>query len=438
MLNFALLAVAAALFATLTFAPWFRRSDEWAATVTPLASIMGSGFLVCGPLLAATVGLWTPVAMLGLLAVAYAIGGAIRFNIREIQSSLESTPGDGDGDGDEGGDEGGTDESHGSDGIDHRLHGGHRDAPTELVRWLATVSQIGLAVAYVVSVTYYVMLLSQFVLKPLGVADGQGPTLLATAVLGAIAAVGFFFGLKVVERVERAVVSANLAVIGTLLVGLAWHNGSLWVGGDWSLPSIEPMSGRWTMLRTVMGLLIVVQGFETSRYLGGHPAEQRIRTMRTAQLIASAVYLVFLSLLLVVLTPDSATTDAGVTAIIGLVGVVAGVLPALLTIAAAGSQFSAAAADEAGCGGLLERLVPKLNARTSYLAIGGLTIALAWTVNVMQVIAIASRVFAAFYALQCAIAAIHAWRTGRRALGGWFGLLAAIAAAVAALGKSTE
>ncbi|RYD87139.1 MAG: hypothetical protein EOP61_36155, partial [Sphingomonadales bacterium] len=30
----------------------FARSESWRATVTPLASIIGSGFLICGPILA--------------------------------------------------------------------------------------------------------------------------------------------------------------------------------------------------------------------------------------------------------------------------------------------------------------------------------------------------------------------------------------------------
>ena len=48
-----LIAVLAAVsvWAALTFGR-FARSDTWRATVTPLASIIGSGFLISGPLLA--------------------------------------------------------------------------------------------------------------------------------------------------------------------------------------------------------------------------------------------------------------------------------------------------------------------------------------------------------------------------------------------------
>jgi len=40
----------------LLFLPALRNSDDWRATVTPLASIIGSGFLVVAPLLGYAVG----------------------------------------------------------------------------------------------------------------------------------------------------------------------------------------------------------------------------------------------------------------------------------------------------------------------------------------------------------------------------------------------
>lgn len=62
-------------------APVLRRNRAWRATVTPLASIIGSGFLVSAPLLVREVGGYALYAMLGLCAVAYWVGGAVRFNI---------------------------------------------------------------------------------------------------------------------------------------------------------------------------------------------------------------------------------------------------------------------------------------------------------------------------------------------------------------------
>src|SRR5690606_15600323 len=71
----------------IALALWFflsRRlleSDRWRATVTPLASIIGSGFLVSVPLLSNAVGNVAIFAMAGLVVYAYFVGGAIRFNI---------------------------------------------------------------------------------------------------------------------------------------------------------------------------------------------------------------------------------------------------------------------------------------------------------------------------------------------------------------------
>ncbi len=58
------------------------RSSCLNATVTPAASIMGSGFLVSAPLLAGVVANLVVVCRGTLLALAYLVGGAIRFNIR--------------------------------------------------------------------------------------------------------------------------------------------------------------------------------------------------------------------------------------------------------------------------------------------------------------------------------------------------------------------
>jgi hypothetical protein len=67
------------------FRPALRRSKTWIATVTPLASIIGSGFLVVVPLLAYAVNGWAVVAMTAIAILAYAIGGVIRFNIRHFR-----------------------------------------------------------------------------------------------------------------------------------------------------------------------------------------------------------------------------------------------------------------------------------------------------------------------------------------------------------------
>ncbi len=56
MLSTIIIVVALAMGAYLAFSKRLGASSSWKATVTPLASIMGSGFLVSAPLLAGIVG----------------------------------------------------------------------------------------------------------------------------------------------------------------------------------------------------------------------------------------------------------------------------------------------------------------------------------------------------------------------------------------------
>jgi hypothetical protein len=74
------------LFSFLSFLVFFlnpklEKNRLWTATVTPLASIIGSGYLVSAPLLYFAVKDYAFVAMTGIVIFAYLIGEAIRFNI---------------------------------------------------------------------------------------------------------------------------------------------------------------------------------------------------------------------------------------------------------------------------------------------------------------------------------------------------------------------
>ena len=55
-MNILIISIAIVLGAYLAFSPRLSKSQTWLATATPLASIMGSGFLVSAPLLAGVVG----------------------------------------------------------------------------------------------------------------------------------------------------------------------------------------------------------------------------------------------------------------------------------------------------------------------------------------------------------------------------------------------
>lgn len=370
MLNLIIVIVALTLGGYLAFSRQLAGSLNWKATVTPLASIMGSGFLVSAPLLAGIVGNLAVVCMAMLLVLAYMVGGAIRFNIRHFEP------------------------------IENKGHGPAQD--------IAFLSRIVLVGAYFISVTYYLELLAAFLLKAIGVHSLMAADGITTLLLLAIGGTGMWRGLKELEAVEKYAVSFNLGMIGALLVSLAIYNIRMVLSGTWVLPSIASDIDIGD-LRVLLGLLIVVQGFETSRYLGDeHPAEQRIATMRTAQLVSTAIYLMFIALT-TVLFHDG--LDADVTAIIGMTKPVALLLPMLLAIAAIGSQFSAAVADTEGAGGLIEDITHgKAPIRYAYLLILLVTVLLTWSTNVNEIIAYASRAFALYYTLQCVVAWIVAHR----------------------------
>lgn len=398
-MNAILLIVAVALGGWLAFSKKLANSKSWQATLTPLASIMGSGFLISAPLLGGVLGHWALVGMAALLVVAYFVGGAIRYNIREFEP------------------------------VEHE-----KGFP----QTLALISRWALVAAYFISVVYYLELLAAFLLKNIGSGGSLAENSIVTAILVIIGAVGMISGLRLLEKLERYTVSLNLGMIGALLVVLAIHNIRLATTGEWSLPGVDStISGH--DLRILLGLLIVVQGFETSRYLGEeHPADQRIKTMKAAQLISGAIYLVFVALATVLFQPDM---GADVTAILTLTAVVASFLPILLSVAAIGSQFSAAVADTAGAGGLVEDLSNnRLPQRWAYGLNLLVTVAIAWLANVNEIIAIASRAFALFYALQCSVAAILAWRGEKRNLARaiWYGALAALCLAIVIFGVSAE
>ena len=70
MLNLIIVIVALVLGGYLAVSKRLTASSNWKATITPLASIMGSGFLVSAPLLAGIVGNLALLCMAMLLVLA--------------------------------------------------------------------------------------------------------------------------------------------------------------------------------------------------------------------------------------------------------------------------------------------------------------------------------------------------------------------------------
>jgi len=351
------------------------RSTGWNATVIPLASIIGSGFLVCGPLLAREFGAAALPAMAALLALAYAVGAVLRFNIVHV-------------------------ENH---------------APTLTLNdpfaWAMRVGQFLLAVAYSVSVAYYLKLLAEFVLKSVPVAAGSHALVangLVTALIGALTLLTFSGNLERIEKAAHATVAIKLGIIAGLLTGLAiW-----WLTHAAAPIELPPAAISMAGIPLLLGLLITVQGFETSRYLGeSYDQATRVRTMRYAQWLSAAIYLAFLALLTPFLA--QAAHAEGVAGILDIMALVAPIMGVFVLIGAVFSQLSAAIADSIGSGGLiLEVSRRKLGVRTAFLVANALAIAVVWLTDPFEVIALSSRAFALFYAVQAGLAVWVSRRTG--------------------------
>ncbi len=357
------------------FLPGIRDNRSWRATVTPLASIIGSGFLVIAPILGHLLGARAVLGMLSIVALAYAVGAVIRFNMRHAEPRLESgelPPG---------------------------------------ASWTERLANTALSLAYVISVAFYLRLLSAFALRGAGLGDGAAADMLTTLVLAFIGIVGWWRGLDALERLEEYSVSVKLAVIAALLLGLGaydWQQGfdlSRDPGGE---------ADTWEVLRMLAGLLLVVQGFETSRYLGdAYAADLRIRTMRRAQWLSGGIYVVFVWLA----TPLFGLVEGGridETGVIDLAAHAAWVLGPMLVVAAIMSQFSAAVADTVGAGGLVEEESRhRIGERQAYPLVAFLAIVLVWSANLFEIISLASRAFALYYLLETVLA----WQISGRLVG---------------------
>ena len=364
--NVLLLSVAFGVVALL-FHPRVRQSRDWRATVTPLASIIGSGFLVAAPLLAHAVNGWALPAMVGIVLVAYGIGEVMRYNIRYAEPLL--------------------------------AQGRGSNAMFVVERF----SALALGVAYVISVAFYLRLLASFVLSAMEIESEFLANMITTAILIFIALMGLWRGLGGLESLEKVAVNIKLAIIAALLFGLAGFDID-WLSQADSEIRYRPIEDWFYSFQLLAGILLIIQGFETSRYLGSaYDAETRIRTMRYAQILSGVIYLLFIGLSLPLLGDFHDQRDE--TAIIALSAMVAAILPAMLIVAAVMSQFSAAVADTAGTGGLLfefsrRRLTPSIG----YALVAATAIVLVWSATIFEIITIASRAFAFYYLMQCIVA----------------------------------
>ena len=353
------------------YQPRLTKSKSWQATLTPLSSIIGSGFLIMAPLLASIVGEYSPVAVIGIVVLAYAIGGVIRFNIINAEPLLH----------------------------DKKIH--------PLIYKIDLFANAVLSFAYVTAVAFYLSLLSTFLLTYIGFDDSPNlERLMTTIVIVFIATTGFIRGLGGLEKLEAYSMSLQLSIVAALLIGIFVYDFNF-IQSERALTFDVKDRSLITKVFMLSGILLVVQGFETSRFLGEkYNAEIRVRTMRRAQLISGALYVVSVIALMPIVQHLN-LANIQIAEIVAATGLAATVLPLMLIVAAVMSQFSAAVADTVGAGCLAsESSNGKLSTNKGYLVVSILAIILIWTADLLEIISFASRAFAVYYLLQCVVALI--------------------------------
>lgn len=337
------------------------------AMSTPLASIFGSGFLVVVPILASAVGPYAIIAMVAVAFIAFQVGSIVRHNILCAEPVL--------------------------------LKGDKRF--TVITEQL---SDLALVAAYVVSVCLYIHILSTFVLANFGSDTDLNNSILTTTIIGIITIIGLFGGLKPLEKLEQWALYITIVILFILLIMFGIYDVNQFVEQrHFSLPEM-PARSAWEIITIVAGTLIVVQGFETTRYMGEHfDSATRIRASRWSQYFSLSVYVLFVSLaqpIVFVLNGNYAGNS-----LITLAATASLLLPIPLIIAASLSQFSAAVADTlAAAANMKEASHKRISARWGYLLVGISAMALAWSGSTFEIITLASRAFAFYYLLQCIVA----------------------------------
>ncbi len=366
-----------------------------AASVTPLASIFGSGFLIIIPVLEGTLGALSIIGVSAVCALAWVVGTSVRHIVARVEPLLIS---------------------------------GELDP---LTRRLDRIGDAVIVVAYVISVALYLRIMAIYIVGYLGDGGDFAERTLASVAVALIVFVGVTRGFGGLDLMERVALGAVL-VLTTLLGGaLAITDADAALSGGLELPPV-PDRGIGEVLLVLGGIVITVQGFETVRYLASEfDAQTRIWASRFSQLIATSIYVGFV----IVATPLMGLgTEAGADE--DLLQITERVAPFLLiplVLSAVLSQFSAATADTVAAVGNLRGLFTRsMSGRTPYLLSGIAAIILCWTVDTLVIIAIASRAFAAYYCLQALIAMRTSEGPARRV---GYGALAAVMAAITLLAQ---
>jgi hypothetical protein len=351
------------------YRPRIQQSKEYQATVVPLANIMDVGFILFSPAIVLLVGFRAPFFMLGICVVAIAAGLAIAYNIRHYEPVAGQ--------------------------------GGRPDR-------LELISQWSLLGASMVNIAYYTMVLMALVQLPFEWDSVDGRTVMGVTLLAVLVVVGMRGGMDFLNQLGNRTTAFNIAAVIGIVVAFIVANIQEMLGGRWDLgPSPELGSVE---LRKMIGLFAIVQGFEASRYIGVRfAAERRVSTMRIAQIVSTVVFVIFIVTLLLAFLPTPPGVPQDGRAIFAVSGLVGGLLPWLLLLAALGSQASAIIGATSSRSDMLVN--NKVARTTTFPIILVPAILLVVFVDVNVAVNLASRVFAAFFTIQASLAAVLASRT---------------------------
>jgi hypothetical protein len=347
--------------------PKVQKSERYQATVVPLANIMDVGFIVMSPAIILIAGYAAPVFLLGICLLAIATGFAIAYNIRHYEPLI------------------GTDDS---------------------INKIGRISRLALVAATVTNLAYYTLLLTGLLLWPLGIYSDTNLAIGGTVILVAVLIVGFAGGMDKLNALGDRTTAFNLSAVLAVVAAFITYNIQEFFAGTLNFPPVETTMGAEDF-RKIIGLFALVQGFEAARYIGGRfAAEERISTMRVAQIISSIVFVVFIASALILFV--EVQTDFSQTAIFQVSEELGEWLPWLILLAAIGSQTSAIVNATSSRSDMLVSFKVPRKATFPILLVPAIVIFLLADIN--QAVAIASRVFAVYFALQSLVALILARR----------------------------
>lgn len=343
------------------FSKKMRSSISWRAMSTPLSSIIGSGFIIIAPLLWVLVGKWSLLFLFGIIFLSYQIGDVMRFNIINSEPLIQSEK------------------------LDTTL------------KTFNKMSYFSLGIAYLVSIAFYVHILSAFSLSLIGIGDEVSKDIMSTIVLLIIGVLGYLRGISHLEFIGRIAVNIKIALVCSVCIGVfaySWHY--------LDFVHLTPPSDKiitFDSFCKISGILLLVQGFETSRYLGDkYTSAVRVSSMKYAQIFSSIIYIFFVWCMMFILGDITAVTE---TTIIDVLSKFSWLLPLVLICGGVFSQMSSALADATGCSGVLSESVKnKITMNQGYLLLALVAIVLVWTTNVLENVALASRLFAFYYFMQ--------------------------------------